>query len=518
MNKRSTVLYWGPCVLLAIALIFKRIGRGYMYLASDYLFLAVSLIAGVGLTQSAVQLAKGGGAPGRVFIKILFALVVLIGAPTFFLAGNIGADTWLTRAPKDFDTAGARSTARAFETLDDPGPQLLSAISEAVQRRRVVGLGEGHHLTSEYSQAKVALVRYLHEHEGFDLLAFESPIATLELALQNMKESNDPEAGLSGLFAVWHTEEVLPLFKYVLSTWSTERPLRLVGIDPQHFFQDWNSAGKFLQETLAEVDGPLAAEEAAERNRWESIMRKRKHCRSDDPMVAAGRDLYLRMADVLRNEAEARRESTPDRALRLELAAMVADGIAVDWEILTLSNPESFYLRDRTMAANIIRLADQLLPDSRIMVWAHNTHLTRRPDLQQGLALDVYRSSIWWRGGRRPWEITMGRLLGEHFAADYYSLGWLTRGGRCGSMYRFGDWDPVRALRRDSVESLLGPEEAPAVFLDLDKHRSYYAGRSLCFREGHSTWWRAEIQQQFDGLLILDKVSPPDRSPLRHSV
>ncbi len=518
MSERSTTLDWGPYALLALALIFKLIGRGYMSLVGDYLILAVLLICCVGLTQSAVQLAKAGGAPGRVFSKIFLALVMLIGAPTFFLAGNIGADTWLTRAPKDFDTAAARSTARAFETLDDPGPQLLSAISEAVQGRRVVGLGESDHLAAEYSRAKVALVRYLHEHEGFDLLAFESPIATLELALQKMKESNDPEAGLSGLFAIWQTEEVLPLFKYVLSTWSTERPLRLVGFDPQHFFQDWNSAGRFLQETLAEVDGPLAAEEAAERNQWGRMMLNMKSCRSDDPRVAAGRDLYLRMADVLRNEAEARRESSPDRALRLELAAMVADGIAVDLEILTLPKPESFYLRDRTMAANIIRLADQLLPDSRIMVWAHNTHLTRRPELQQGLALDVYRPAIWWRSGRRPREITMGRLLGEHFAADYYSLGLLTRGGRFSSMYRSGDWVSVRALRRDSVESLLGPEEAPAVFLDLDKHRSYYEGRSLFFLEGHCVWWRVEIQQQFDGLLILDKVSQPGSLPLRRSV
>ena len=429
----------------------------------------------------------------------------------FLVLPKIGGDTWLTRPPGDFARAEAREHLVPFEQLDAPGEQVLQAVSLATRDSRLVGLGESHHLTAEYSQTKIALIRHLHEHEGFDVLLFETPVADLWLAMQEMASSGYPQSGMAGLFTIWNTREVLPLFKYVLETQKTSRPLRLVGIDPQHFSEAWDAAQACLLPVLEKIDPALAREEISNRDRWASILEKYEKCEPDDPRVTAGCAHYARLAERLRSAADAAAGDPNEDVLELLVAVMIAEGIAVDLQVQPLGRFEHHYPRDRAMARNIIRLVEGPFAGERVMFWAHNGHLCRRPDLQQPLGFDFYKPLSWWLAGRHPWEVNSGALLAEHFGPAYYCIGFLARSGRTGLMDQMDGWDYVRPRRRDAVESLLAPQGDPAVFLDVVAAKSLFEGVPLYVCLGSFWWQKAEIQEQFDGLVIIDKVTPASR-------
>src|SRR5690349_6407715 len=100
----------------------------------------------------------------------------------------------------------------------------LRFLATALQGKRLVQLGESGHGVSEFSLAKLRLIKYLHEELGYDVIAFESSLFACWDA-----DARAESLGANGLlvscpFTVWHVAEVLPLFEYVESTKKTARP------------------------------------------------------------------------------------------------------------------------------------------------------------------------------------------------------------------------------------------------------------------------------------------------------
>jgi erythromycin esterase-like protein len=213
----------------------------------------------------------------------------------------------------------------------------------------------------------------------------------------------------------------------------------------------------------------------------------------------------------LREEIQANKNLPPDQILNLVLAEIVAEGVGVCLEIQTLEHPEKFYARDRSMAKNIINLAEGIFSESRIIIWAHNTHLCQEPVRLIPLKQDFYNLKNWWSSSTGPLALNTGSLLADHFGDDYFVLGLLTNSGRMGNFQSNDGWLPVRPPRQDSVESLLQLKSEPAVFLDLGKDSSIFAGKPLYFRSGGISWQKAYITKQFDSLVVVEKVSPPER-------
>ena len=109
----------------------------------------------------------------------------------------------------------------------------LQFFKTVLKDRRIVQLGESGHGVAEFNHAKVRLIKFLHQQMGFDVIAFESGlfecfhadrIAAANPALTTLRNC---------IFAVWDTNEVLPLFEYIKSTRGTARPLTLAGFDTQ---------------------------------------------------------------------------------------------------------------------------------------------------------------------------------------------------------------------------------------------------------------------------------------------
>ncbi len=50
-------------------------------------------------------------------------------------------------------------------------------LNESIKDKRIIALGESLHGVKEYNTTKIELIQYLHEKEGFNVLAIESDVA-----------------------------------------------------------------------------------------------------------------------------------------------------------------------------------------------------------------------------------------------------------------------------------------------------------------------------------------------------
>ena len=122
---------------------------------------------------------------------------------------------------------------RSIDPLDEDWSD-LEPFGEAVASCDVVLLGEAGHGDGLAFLAKTRIIKYLREVHGYDVLAFEAGVYSCEKAHTALMAGRDPwEALDQGLHAVWLTEELTELVRYVDSTYREGRPLRVTGFDCQ---------------------------------------------------------------------------------------------------------------------------------------------------------------------------------------------------------------------------------------------------------------------------------------------
>jgi erythromycin esterase-like protein len=181
-------------------------------------------------------------------------LAILVTLPVALLAQS-DATTWVVWTRQNhFPVLSVVATPN-----DDYSD--LQFLKPIIGSRRLVQLGESGHGVAEFDAAKVRLIKFFHEQMGFDVMAFESSIYEC-VAAGTATGSVDMLA--ESIFTVWATEEVVPLFEYILTTQRTGRPLILAGFDTQtRSARGLAQRPAFLRRIVAAVDVGYADEVAA---------------------------------------------------------------------------------------------------------------------------------------------------------------------------------------------------------------------------------------------------------------
>lgn len=129
---------------------------------------------------------------------------------------------------------------------------LKSVIGEA----RVVQLGDQTHGDGATIHARSRMVRFLHEQMGFDVLVWEGGF----FACEEMNDALQGEAPLDrairqGLHPISaESGHLFPLFRYIRSTFGTDRPLRQTGLDIQDFLGDPRAFPALLRKLFSRID------------------------------------------------------------------------------------------------------------------------------------------------------------------------------------------------------------------------------------------------------------------------
>lgn len=243
---------------------------------------------------------------------------------------------------------------------------------------RIVALGESTHGTREIFQMKHRFFEFLVEKMGFTVFTMESPWAE-SLALNDyvLTGKGEPEKAIVPLLTIWHTEEVLELIKWMRAynaDPSHTKKVKIYGVD----VGSGRVSVKAVFDYLNKVNPAYAKKEAGkfkllhERGVYGKFLRMKKKKR--DILVNDVKKLVDHFAQEKNNYSA----KTSKKEYELARHHAVTLRQFIDY----INEPEDYKflnIRTRTMAENAKWILENEGPDTRMVVWAHNFHISVAP-------------------------------------------------------------------------------------------------------------------------------------------
>jgi protein-L-isoaspartate(D-aspartate) O-methyltransferase len=434
----------------------------------------------------------------------------------------IGEQGWAedgTRAASTHVPGGSRSrslpeliaeAAEPLPPLDDPD---FGRGFERYADRRVVLLGEASHGTSEFFRARAAITRRLIERHGFTILAVEAdwPDAA---AVDRYVRHRPARPGAEPPFQrfptwMWCNTEVAAFVEWLRghneAVADPERRAGFYGLDIYNMRASIAAVLSYLEE----VD-PAAARVARERygclTPWQNeyatygravLTESYRKCEAE--VIAQCRDLLRRGLDY----------AAEDEAGFLDAAqnARLVASAERYYRIMYYGGAESWNLRDTHMFETLEHLLEAGGPQTKAVVWAHNSHIgdARHTDMGQV------------RG-----ELNIGQLCRERFGDGAALIGF---GTHSGTVAAASDWDGemevkrVRPSHRDSYERVCHDTDVGRFLLHLGDdgatRRSLMVSRlerfiGVIYRpetELRSHYAEACLPEQFDAWVWFDETN-----------
>jgi len=244
----------------------------------------------------------------------------------------------------------------------------MQPLREIVGNARIVSLGEATHGTREFFQLKHRMVEFLVEEMGFTAFAIEANLPEAFMLDRYVTTGEgDPADGLTNLrFWTWNTKEVLALVCWMREHNKTaRRPVRFYGFD----MQSPSVAIRDLIRTLRRIDPELSAK-----------LEPGLGLLANDDLAASYRALPKERHDEVQKalkEAAARLASGAFATEREKAVAMLICQVAIQAENENRSVDGDVHFRDQAMAENVESLLNLEGPDGKIILWAHNGHVSR---------------------------------------------------------------------------------------------------------------------------------------------
>lgn len=400
-----------------------------------------------------------------------------------------------------------KANAKPLRTIDplDTNFSDLAFLQGYLQGRDIVELGESGHGVAEFSQAKVRLIKYLHEQMGYDVLAFESSILSTYLSNEQASQWTPREFMQNSVFAVWSTTDVEELFSYIQSTQGTAHPLILAGFDVQLTTPyEWQARPGVFQQAVEKID-PVYAQQVRDMDQAFIQGYETTFGGNYDYILTNYADLkakYQALTSFLdANEAQIQ-ASYASRPLFPLVVRQAAWGMSAYLDELynSAAKTQAGTIaagadRDAGMAVNLELLIEKLYAGKKFMVWAHNAHI-------------MHDGAIYTPVGFR----NMGNWIYQKYGNRVYTLGLYmyqgTADGNDRTLYT------ISPAAQDSVEGLLHTANDAFVFLDVATAPSTgdatsWMSSTYPIREWGTQNGGMSIKSEYDGLLQIDTVHPP---------
>jgi protein-L-isoaspartate(D-aspartate) O-methyltransferase len=370
-----------------------------------------------------------------------------------------------SRAASNHRPARTLSLAECIAEAAEPLPDIADpAFAEAFDRfadRRVIMLGEASHGSHEFYAARAAITRRLVERHGFTIVAVEAdwPDAA---AIDRYVRHQPPRQGAATPFTrfptwMWRNRVIDRLAHDLRALNENRAPGAMAGF----YGLDIYNMSDSIEAVLAYLDehDPPAARVARERygclTPWQAdpatygrAALTRGYAECEAQVIAECRDLLARAlgedGEIFGAAMNARLIASAERYYR----------------VMYYGGAESWNLRDSHMAETLDHLLEQGGPQSKAIVWAHNSHVG------DARATDM---------GRTRGEHNIGQLVRERWGDQCVSIGF---GTHTGTVTAADDWDSPRKTKRvlpsrpDSYERECHDSGLPRFLLDFTDPRS----------------------------------------------
>lgn len=353
--------------------------------------------------------------------------------------------------------------SRPLEKADDLTP-LLQAAADA----RLFLLGEASHGTREFYTWRDALSRRLIEELGFSFIAVEgdwTALAPLDRYVRHQPDA--PPSAREALLQVgrwplwmWANEEMSALGEWLRGFNRERSPESRVGIHGIDVYGIWESLDAVLEfydthlpEPAAEVSRLYAPLRAFRGNNF-------AYARHAGATGQAAQPDTARVAEKL--EARYRTADSRTRSVLFDAYqhAKVVQYGEEHLRAMVQPGPDSWNARARHFKRTVSRLLDYYGPDSRGIVWAHNTHVG-----------DARATDMAGAG-----QVNIGQLARErHGPEAVFAVGF---GTATGTVLASRRWEGRREVmetpdpRPDSLEAALLAAGGGDRFLILDRASS----------------------------------------------
>jgi erythromycin esterase-like protein len=400
---------------------------------------------------------------------------------------------------------------------------------EVADRARVVLMGEATHGTHEFYRERDMLTRRLIVERGFDAVAVEADWPDAYRVNQFVKGSGTDVDAVEALTDfrrfpawMWRNADVLDFVGWLREhndALPPERRIGFYGLDLYSLHSSMRAVIAFLEK----VD-PAAALRARGRyacfDRFGDEMQVYAQTAGMGVEPSCEREVVTQLAELRRQAAlYARRDGrlAADEVFAAEQNARVVRGAEAYYRTMMGGRVESWNLRDHHMTdtlVSLLRFLDRPARTSRVVVWAHNSHLG-----------DARATEMGEHG-----EVNVGQLARERFGPDVVSLGFTTHAGTVTAAI---DWDGdayrrhVRPSITGSIEHLFHEVGIARFLLPLHADPELTSVLStprleraigVIYRpetERRSHYFRARLADQFDHVIHIDHtraVEPLERS------
>jgi erythromycin esterase len=272
-----------------------------------------------------------------------------------------------------------RDASRPLRDGRDLDP-LLTRIGDA----RFVLLGEASHGTSEYYTWRAEITRRLIVEKGFRFIAVEGDWPSCDHLDQYIKGRGDAGADAREALQafdrwptwMWANEEVAELAEWLRRHNENRPEADQVGFHGLDVYSLWESLYAVIG-YLRRVDpGAVDAARRAFRCFEPYGEDAQEYARATTRLVPASCEAeVIALLAQVRRKAPAYREDDRWAAFRAEQNALVVRDAEAYYRAMVRGGPESWNIRDRHMAETLERLARHYGPNSRGVVWEHNTHI-----------------------------------------------------------------------------------------------------------------------------------------------
>src|SRR3990170_1581496 len=391
--------------------------------------------------------------------------------------------------------------AEPFGDLDE-----LAGLTERFAHKRVVLLGEATHGTAEFYDARAAITAMLVAKHGFNIVAVEADwpdAAVFDAYVRGLPRPKVPKAAFTRFpHWMWRNGEIAAFLNRLKAIneeiGDPERRCGFYGLDVY-------SLGASIEAVLTYLDSidPEAARIARERYgcltplradpvRYGRMALSRGYAVCEKPVTQALLDLLKKRLDYHFKDGEAFFDA--------EQNARIVAAAERYYRVMYYGDAMSWNLRDQHMFDTLERLLAHHGPDSKAVVWAHNSHIGNAEFTEMGQV----------RG-----EHNIGQLARARFGEDAALIGF---GMDRGTVAAASDWNGpmeikrVRPARDDSYEGRSREANIPAFFLETGPGQKEHIRAELAeplleraigviYRpetELLSHYFQAELSRQFD--------------------
>jgi erythromycin esterase len=385
-----------------------------------------------------------------------------------------------------------------LRSLDSEDFSDLPFLDQILKDKNIIQMGEVAHGIAEQNRIRVRLIKYLHQKLGFSVVAFESGFYECFFTDEQLYEMSAKEVLKNSLYSFWHTPDLLDLFEYIKESYSTANPLHLAGFDVQPSGNLVSSRPKYFHDIIMKIDTVFADLIFETDKTLLSFSFEQRFIYIENNYALLCENYDQLVAEISDNTEILRQFYNQDDILTAKVVATSARKyISFRGGDSNINHDLRVYTRDKQMAESFKYLKEEVFPDKKIVVWAHNCHIwkdTKSIDLVQ-------------------YGDMMGFWLDQEYPDELYTIVSLAYRGQI----NYGPVQEIQINKANSIEAILYNSRKKHMFLDLSQQVQTEGNRWM-FQSTYQSYIHSRVGQfdirytprnQFDALIFIDTVSQP---------